>query len=51
MPPVLCLSILGGVPAGQVKVSPLSSMARVRAEVSAASMPRKTTAMAKALIW
>ncbi|MCU0751471.1 MAG: hypothetical protein MUC40_00300 [Akkermansiaceae bacterium] len=47
MPPVECLSTTGE-PAGCSKQSPLSIMAWVSAAVSAAVMPLKNTAIAKA---
>jgi hypothetical protein len=51
MPPVECLSILGGEPSGYSSTVPLSIIAVVRCWVSAAVMPRKKTAIAQALIW
>ena len=51
MPPVECLSTLGGEPAGCASTRPLCIMERVSAPVSAALMPRKKTAIAHALAW
>ena len=48
-PPVECLSAEGGKPV-QSRHVPESRMASVRASVSASSMPRQHTAMAKAAI-
>ena len=51
MPPVECLSTFGGEPSGYSSTRPLSIIAAVRCWVSLGVIPRKKTAIAKALIW
>ncbi len=50
-PPVECLSIFTPGTSERSSTSPERSMASVRARVSAASIPRKKTAMQKAASW
>ncbi len=50
-PPVECLSTLRAGMSERSTTVPESRMARVRATVSSGVMPRKKTAMAKAVIW
>ena len=50
-PPVLCLSTVGRSSSGHCSVAPLSTIASVRASVSASVIPRQQTAISHAAIW